>query len=140
MDDMMKVENANGRVLVAGCACIVFSKLTPDQIRQFKTYHPEALMMNDKDTGEPLFALDLDEDEPGCLNRYGATFSKVTSADGKATITIVLDPAADDPVELVRNRLARPLMLLDEIEQHLLELLPELETEQNAVSGMIRQA
>ena len=37
MEEMTKVENANDRVLVAGCACIIFSRLTPEEIRQFKT-------------------------------------------------------------------------------------------------------
>ncbi len=61
MEEMTKVESANNRVLVAGCACIIFSRLTPEEIRQFKTYHPEALVMEDDITGEPVFAVDLDE-------------------------------------------------------------------------------
>ena len=140
MEEMTKVENANNRVLVAGCACIIFSRLTPEEIRQFKTYHPEALVMEDDITGEPVFAVDLDEESPGSLTSCGATFGKVTSADGKATITIVLDPASDNPAELVQQKLASPLLLLDEIEQQLVELLPKLKEEQETVSGMIRRA
>ena len=140
MEEMTKVENANNRVLIAGCACVIFSKLTPDEISQFKTYHPEALTMDDEETGEPLFALDLDEESPGSLTSCGAAFSKITSVDGKATITVVLDPTADNPSELVQQKLASPLLLLDKIEQQLMELLPKLKEEQQTVSGMIRRA
>ena len=139
MEEMMKAESTSSRVLIAGCACVIFSRLTPNDIRQFKAYHPEVLTMNDEKTGEPLFALDLDDESPGSLTSCGATFSKVTSVDGKATITVVLDPATDDPAGLVQEKLASPLLLLDRLENQLVEALPGLKEEHTAVAGMIRR-
>ena len=30
------------KAVVMGCACVIFSSLTPDEIRSFKNLHPEA--------------------------------------------------------------------------------------------------
>ncbi len=123
------------RAVVMGCACVIFSSLTPDEIKRFKALHPEALKM-EKEKAGASFYIDLD-DGPGKLVPEGAVYSRITSDAGKATITIVIDPDVDDPLHLTREKLAGPLMNLIELEKHLTELLPQLEEEEKTVSQLI---
>lgn len=124
------------QAIVVGSSCVVKSTLTPADIKRIKKFHPEALIMDDED-GEPVFAIDIDENMPGSINNNGACFGSATSTDGKATITVVLDPAAENTEELVYNRLGRALMYLKEMEEHIAEVLPDLDTEEREIRSMI---
>jgi len=124
------------QAVVVGSSCVVKSTLTPADIKRIKKFHPEALVMDDED-GEPVFAIDIDETQPGSINEIGACFGNATSSDGKATITIVIDPAAEDPAELVYEKLGRALMYLKEMEDHIAEVLPDLDTEEREIRAMI---
>lgn len=125
------------QAIVIGSACVVKSTMTPEEITQLKKLHPEALTMYDEDTNEPIFAIDIDEESPGSINVNGACFGKATSEDGKANITVVLDPTADDPLELVYEKLGKALSNLDEMETKIAEMLPGLQEEDRRIRGMI---
>lgn len=125
--------NTQSKATIMGCACVIFSSLTPDEIKRYKSYHPEALRMIDEDSGEPVFSIDLDSKKPGSLTEDGAVFSTVTSADGKATITILIDPECEDRVSLVEAQIGGALLKLSELENQLVEKLPTLEEEQKTV-------
>ena len=128
---------AGARALIAGCACIIRSKLTPEEIEKFSIYHPEALKMADED-GNVIFTLDVDEG-PGCMTREGAVFSRATTSDGKATITILIDPECEDRKGKVLEAVGPGFSLLDELEEHLLAMLPELEKEAEKAWDFIDQ-
>ena len=115
------------RALIMGCACVIRSRLTPEQIEKFCIYHPEALELKDED-GEVLFSIDVG-DGGGCLTQEGALFSRVTTADGKATITILTDPECENRREAVLGTVGPGLALLDVLEDRLLAMLPDLEQE-----------
>lgn len=124
------------KVQVIGCACIIFSAFTPDQLRDFKRYMPEALTARDEN-GEPAFAVDLDEKSPGSLTKYGAVFSRKTTKQGNATITIVIDPECDDTEETVRKSLGTAILRLADLEECLAAKLPELEKKKGALDEYI---
>ena len=124
------------QAFVIGSSCVIKSTLTPADIKRIKKFHPEARVMDDED-GDPVFAIDIDENTPGSINNNGACFGSATSEDGKATITIVLDPAAENTVDLVYERLGRALMYLKEMEDHIAEVLPDLDTEEREIRSMI---
>jgi len=123
------------QAVVVGSSCVIKSTLTPEQIKKVKKLHPEMLTMYDED--EPCFAIDIDETQPGSINEVGACFGSATSPDGKATITVVIDPASEDPAETVYNRLGQALLLLDEAEKNIVEALPEMDEEERKVRAMI---
>lgn len=124
------------QAIVVGSSCVVKSTLTPAEIKRIKKFHPEALVMDDEN-GEPVFAIDINEATPGSINENGACFGNATSTDGKATITVVLDPAAENTIDLVYERLGRALMYLKEMENHLAEVLPDLDTKEREIRSMI---
>ena len=122
--------------LIAGSSCMIKSTLTPAEIKRVKKFHPEALVMTDEDD-KPMFAIDIDEETPGEIDNNGACFGSATSEDGKATITVLLDPTEENPQDLVYNKLGRALMYLKEMEEHIAEVLPELDTEEREIRSMI---
>ena len=124
------------QAIIVGSSCVVKSTLTPSDIKRIKQFHPEALVMDDED-GDPVFAIDIDEEMPGSINDNGACFGNATSSDGKATITVVLDPTAENTEELVYNQLGRALMYLKEMEDHVAEVLPDLDIEEREIRSMI---
>ena len=125
------------QAIVVGSSCVVKSTLTPAEIKRIKKFHPEALVMEDED-GDPVFAIDIDETMPGSINSNGACFGSATSTDGKATITVVLDPAAGENTEqLVYERLGRALMYLRDMEEQIHEVLPDLDNEERDIRSMI---
>ncbi len=138
MDSMFTTCPSQPTVLMAGAACIVFSCFTPDEIRLFKTYRPEALQMKEADTEEPVFSLDLDEDGgPGSITDEGALFSEITSADGKATITVLVDPSAKERTELAEEKIGGALKRLTYLQELLKKQLPEVKQEQEIIRGWI---
>ncbi len=138
MDSMFNTCPSQPTVLIAGAACIVFSCFTPDEIRLFKTFRPEALQMKDADTKEPVFTMDLDEDGgPGSIKEDGAVFSEVSSADGKATITVLIDPSAKNRTELVEEKIGGALKRLMYLQEMLKKQLPEVKQEQQIIRGWI---
>ena len=121
---------------VIGCACIIFSAFTPDDLRDFRRYLPEALVRRDE-KGDPVFAISLDEKSPGSLNEYGAVFSTKTTKNGNATITIIIDPDCDDPEEAVRDTLGTAIIHLVDQEEYLMTQYKKLEEKKELVNGYI---
>ena len=104
-------------VTLMGCACVVVSSLEPEQIERYMWLDPEALTMTD-DSGNG-FRISVD-DGPGRLEGDEAVFSRVKTAEGKATITILLDPDIEDKKKAVLKDLGPALLKLDELEKRLL--------------------
>lgn len=129
-------KNNGAQAYIMGSSCVVKSRLTPDQIRKVKKYHPEKLCLYDEN-GEMDFKIDLDETSPGTIGKYGACFGNATSPEGNATITVVIDPAVEDSVELIRDKLGHALTCLKKMEEQILEALPVIEQEDQDVRSMI---
>lgn len=130
------MEKTMSRATIMGCACVITSSLTCEQIEAFKKFHPEALEMKGEGSDEALFTIDIN-DGPGSFEGGKAVFSRTKTQDGKATITILLDPDIEDKQELVRKTIGPGLLLLKEMEQHLLEAVEPLKEEIQKLDGMI---
>ncbi len=122
------------KALVVGCACVIFSELTPEEIDRFKQYKPEALKLVDEENPEDIFTLDID-DTPGHIEETEAVYSRTKSANGKATITILLDPEEENKLELAQKKIGRMLLKLQKLEKKLAECVDAVaEVESNANS------
>lgn len=120
------VQDPSPRVLIVGCACVIFSAFTPDQLRGLQCILPEALTVRDAQ-GAPVFAISLDPASPGSLTKDGAVFSAHPSSRGNATITILIDPKVEDPYQKVCESLGPALLRLMDLEESLKARLPEVE-------------
>lgn len=143
MQDQLKknVLNVEGavekmsKVIIAGCACIYFSNLTPEDVDRYKTYAPEALTLYDEDD-EVVFTLDIDNG-PGSITLEKAVLSRSKSANGKATVTILIDPEKEDKLGLIRETIGSALLLLEDLEEQLLEKAGKLKERQDKMDAMI---
>ena len=113
------------KAIVMGCACIVVSSLTPEQIENAKQYAPETLILTDE-KGEELYRLDLESKTPGCVEEDHAVYSDCTTADGKATITIIVDPSEENKKQMILNNLGASLLKLDQLEKSLMARLDQI--------------
>ena len=118
------------KAVVMGCVCVVVSSLTPEEMKRFACYYPEAMTLKGMN-----FSLRLD-DGPGSLSEEEARFSRTTTADGKATITILLDPDVEDKAAFVRERIGSALLKLDMLEKQMVGMKEELEETENAASEL----
>ena len=135
---MNEMNQFNAKVLVAGCACVIFSALTQDEIHRLQQLHPETLKLVDEGTKETLFRIEMTEEgQPGDIEDQFARFSSTTDAKGKATITIVIDPSAEDKPGLVRDKLGKAIQNLIRTESQALKALPKLEEEEKEITGQI---
>ncbi len=107
---------------IIGAACIVFSQFTPDELNLIKIFDSEALKLKDPDSKETVFQIDLDKKNPGSLTSHSAVFSNIPAKDGKATITMLLDPSFKDPedrINIVKERYGAALYNLKKLDEKL---------------------
>ena len=119
------------KAVVMGCVCVVVSSFTSEEIERFGQYNPDAMKLEESD-----FSIQID-DGPGSLNDDCATFSRAATAEGKATITLLLDPDADDRIALVLNQVGAALLKLEELEKQMLGKLEELDAMENKAGELI---
>ena len=129
------MDNEFRRAVVMGCACLVTSRLTVEQIENFKQYMPEMLTMVDEE-GKPVFTVDIGN-EAGRLENDKAVYSNTKMPDGKATITILIDPDEEDKPGIVKKYFGIALLRLEEIEQGMLSYTDELNETIRKVDRMI---
>ena len=119
------------KAIVMGCVCVVVSSFTPEEIERFEQYNPDALKLEGSD-----FSIQID-DGPGSLNDDCATFSRATTAEGKATITILLDPDTDDRIALVKNQVGAALLKLEQLEKQMAGKREKVDAMENKAGALI---
>ena len=117
--------NPAPRVLLMGCACVVTSMLTLEQLRKYCVYLPEELELKNR-RGEVIYAIRLDDEAPGCITDEDTVYSGTTTEDGRATVTVLIDPECRDKKEAVRQNLSAALKRLNTLERRLTAKLPGL--------------
>ena len=132
------MEKMTKRATIMGCACVITSKLTVEQIEDFRKYLPDALKLMDEACGKEEFSIELD-DGPGSIVDGKATYSRTKTPDRMATITLLLDPEIEDKAEMVRTRIGASLIALDRLEARLLDQLGELADTMHQMDEMIGQ-
>ena len=111
---MENIENI-AKIHVLGCAAVVVSAFSLEDWKLVEKYAPDALTIVDEG-GKTVFRVTTDSG-PGCLVKDHAEFGASVTQDGKATITILLDPDNDDKMGMVKEALSGPLMDLIEMEK-----------------------
>lgn len=108
-------ETAGVKAIISGSACVVFSSLTLEEIKELKRNHPEMLVLKD-DAGQAALTLDVEDQTAGKIDEYSVIFGPAVSREGKATITLLIDPKEDDTMGMIREEIGDALMKLSELE------------------------
>ena len=124
LSSIVKIDNA-AKINVVGSSAVVVSDVKLEDWKRIAKLAPESLVVYDEDD-EPCFKVGVTEG-PGSITEYGVSFSaSATGAEGKATVTTLLDPDAEDRLALVRETLGAALINLNEVEKEVPSILEEI--------------
>ena len=112
MSSIVKMDNA-AKIILTGDACIIKSGVKLDDWKKVLKFEPDFGLYNDDN--EPIFLVAIDENM-GSLNNNGAVFSTRADHEGYAVITTVIDPAVEDKIQAVTDKLGTALLRLNELE------------------------
>jgi len=112
MSSIVKMDNA-AKIILTGDACIIKSGVKLDEWKKVLKFEPDFGLYNEDN--EPIFLVAIDENM-GSLNNNGAVFSTRADHEGYAVITTVIDPAVEDKVQAVTDKLGTALLRLNELE------------------------
>lgn len=135
---VVKADNA-ASAMIAGGAVVITSALKRSDIELVKKYRKNALTLFEgegKDK-EPVFCIDLTENSAGHINNNGVTFGPTASADGNATVTLIVDPDIEDVAEFFADKYGSALLQLQKLEETIPAQLEEIHAEATTVKGMI---
>ena len=133
MSSIVQMDNA-GKIILTGDACIIKSGVKLDDWKKVLKFEPEFGLYTED--GEPVFLVDVDENM-GSLNSNGAVFSVRPDHDGYAVITTVIDPAVEDKVQAVTDRLGTALLRLNELEAKVPEKIEAANTKEQEIREAI---
>lgn len=133
MSSIVKMDNA-AKIILTGDACIIKSGVKLEDWKKVLKFEPEFGLYNDDD--EPVFLVDVD-DNMGSLNSNGAVFSARPDHEGYAVITTVIDPAVEDKVQAVTDKLGTALLRLNELETKVPEKIEEANTKEQEIREAI---
>lgn len=134
MSSIVKMDNA-AEIVIAGNACVVRSGVDLEAWKKVLKYDPK-FGLYDED-GNPTFIVNVDS-SVGKMNLYGATFSDSPAHDGKAVLTVLVDPDAKDKVESVTEKLGNALLRLNELEKLVPDKLKEAEEKAKEILAAIK--
>jgi len=125
------------RAVIMGCACVVTSRFTVEELENFANYLPDALVLKD-DSEEELYKIEVQEEvSGGCIQEDHICYSRAKVPGGKATVTVLIDPEEDDKAEAIRNVFGAALLRLEELEEQMLSRKEELKEKIGEIDRLI---
>ena len=136
--NVAKMDNA-ASIKIAGSACVVESAHTLEDIKLLEKYRPKALSLFEGEAGkkEEVFRIGTTAKGLGSINTYGATFGTQKSANGKATITMVVPEGTEKPKEWAADVIGVSIIKLNQVEEQFEAALAEVLEEQETVNSTI---
>lgn len=137
MTSIVKIDNA-ANITLAGSAAVVTSAVSLEDLKRVEKFAPEALKIVDEE-GETVFKVCTRENSSGSINKYGVVFGSVVNHEGKATVTVVIDPEIEDKREAVKDMMGAAILDLNTIEKELPEVLKDIAEKEKEIEGCIEQ-
>ena len=129
-----KAVNAAG-IKVLGQTAVVISDFTREELQEIGKYRPDALVLVDEKTKEPVFGVSVSTGA-GRINKVGATYGSGKDANGKVIITLDI-PDGKDAKEYIEETVGVSILTLRKIEAGLSAKLAEIAAEKAEVLGTI---
>lgn len=133
----VKADNA-ADAHIAGAALVITSTATPDEITSLAKYRPEALVLTEGEGSEKreVFRVGCGTGV-GSISAFGASFSKVTNNDGKATITVRIPDGVEDRKAWAEENVGLAILKLAKVEEQFTDALASVEEEKALVAAAI---
>lgn len=125
------------KVTIAGKAVVITSDLKFADLENVKKYQPKALaLMGGEDGKEAVFAVSIVPGSTGKVGKFGMEFGE-KSADGFATMTLVVPSGVEDMKEYVADTYGAALMNLAKLEEQLPAVVAGIAADKQAVMDSI---
>ena len=124
------------RIHILGCAAVVVSVVKLEDWKLIEKHAPEALTVRDE-AGNVTFRVTT-SDGPGRLEKDHAEFSRMTTPDGYATITVLLDPEMKNPTQTVQDKLGGAMLELVGMEKIVPEILGGVQQRIGEIQSLIK--
>ena len=135
LSSIVKIDNA-AKLVIAGSAAVLTSGVKLEDWKRIQEMAPEQLTMVDENE-EPFFKVEVGEG-PGTVSAFGVEFaSETTNQEGKATVTVLLDPEAEDKVALVKKKIGPSLLHLNDLEKEVPDILKEIDDMEKEIDESI---
>ncbi len=128
--NVAKIDNA-ATIKVSGSAMIVESGYKLEDIKKLEKYRPEALKLYEGEGANKkmVYKVFTGKGGAGAINENGATFGVNTTADGRATITVIIPDGVDDPKAWVEENVGVGILRLNKVEEQYAQFLADIDTE-----------
>ena len=138
LSSIVKIDNA-AQVKINGAAAVVTSALRLEDWKRIEKYAPELLKIVDPETNDVLFKVKTCECGGGSINKNGVCFGPETyaTAEGYATVTVVLNVDVEDKRAAVKELMGSALMDLKTIEESAPEVLADIAEKEAEIDGLI---
>lgn len=135
---VVKADNA-ASIKIAGSACVVESAAKLEDIKLLEKFRPNALKLfeGEGSNKEVVFAVGSVKAGSGSINAYGASFGTATTANGKATITMMVPEGTEDPKAWAADKIGVAILQLGKVEQQFAAAIEDTKKEQAAVNECI---
>lgn len=136
--NVVKADNA-ACIKIAGSACVIESARTLDEIRLLEKYRPKVLSLfeGEGNKREEVFRVGVAGQGTGSINTYGATFGAQTSAEGKATITMMIPDGTGDVKKWAMDKIGVSILNLNKVEAQFEEAIVSVVAEHDEIENTI---
>lgn len=125
------------KVTVVGNALVITSSLKLEDIARIAKYRPEALVLKNKENGEPIFKVGTTVGG-GSLSKYGAEFAESSrDSEKRAVLTLGFESKAEDLKKGIADAVGDSLIKLNKVEENALAVLDEIAKEEEELLNSI---
>ncbi len=125
------------RAVIMGCACVITSRFTVEELENFRDYLPEALVLKNEE-GDILYWIGIQEEvKGGYILEDHICYSRAKTPEGKATVTLLIDPNEEDKAVCIGEAFGPALLMLEKLEKQMLSRTEELNIKIAEIDGLI---
>lgn len=134
--NVVKADNA-ANISILGEAAVLTSMFQMENLKTILKYKPSALVVQDEETKEETFRVNIAKSGAGHMNRYGISFSPTPDKNGWAQVTVSLPEEHGNPKDYIEDAYGETILNLKKLENKMFSILGEIEVARKAIRDSI---
>lgn len=136
--NVVKADNAVN-ISILGEAAVLTSMFQMENLKTILKYKPSALVVQDEETKEETFRVDIAKAGAGRMNRYGISFSPTPDKNGWAQVTVSLPEEHGDAKDYIEDTYGETILNLKKLENKMFSILGEIGVARKAIRDSITE-
>lgn len=136
--NVVKADNA-ANISILGEAAVLTSMFQMENLKTILKYKPSALVIQDEETKEETFRVDIAKSGAGRMNRYGISFSPTPDKNGWAQVTVSLPEEHGDAKDYIEDTYGETILNLKKLENKMFSILGEIGVARKTVRDSITE-